>query len=107
MTLAFLDGATVQWVSDRFDLTSKEVGLSRQHIEVAIKRHYADQGVSITDFEVFARENIDDLIGLLVTWADLSSRPIVAIPEPEQDPEASDKKIGASQGENGENPDSP
>ena len=106
-----LDGATEDWVSDRFDLSRDEVLWARQFAETAVLSHFQSAGESATDFVSLFEKNPLAVIRLLVTWSEQAALPEVALtasdPDDRADEETEDKKNGTSQGSPGGNPELP
>jgi hypothetical protein len=98
---ALLDGAGAEWVAERFSLSTDEVEAHWQRTVAALTDHYRQKDIAIDDFDSFAKDNIFDVLNLLVTWADYLSRPVY---EPGTDDEADDgqdegKKEGTRPGD--------
>lgn len=106
---SLLDGASPDWIAQRFDITLDDVDWSRQLAETTITEYYRKRDVPITDFEAFCQENMKSVLSLLLDWTQRLRMPVYELSE--MDPESENdagKKNGTSQGENGgDTPDSP
>lgn len=106
---ALLDGASPEWVADRFSLSADQVEVARRRAEVAVTQHFATKGVEIKDFPAFCASNALEVLRLLLTWLEKIEMPQVPVGHGHKDEpsENVDEKNGASQGETGGNPESP
>ena len=106
---SLLDGASPDWISQRFEITLDDIEWSRRFAETTITEYYRKRDVPITDFEAFCQEHMQSVLSLLLDWTQRLRMPVYEPLEP--DPASEDdvgKKNGTSQGENGgDTPDSP
>ena len=59
---SLLDGASPDWIAQRFDITLDDVDWSRQLAETTITEYYRKRDVPITDFEAFCRQTGNELL---------------------------------------------